>query len=286
MVKIDLFKAGHCMQCEKLARKKGVFKNVKFPMIVGYIEYGEEKVLFDTGYSEHFKECTSKYPQKLYDLLVPVTLEEKSENIYNVLKENNIDPESITKIILSHFHADHISGVNSFSNVDILCSKEGYKDFKDAKGLMAVREGYLKNLLPEDFESRSSYFENLEKVEKEDLLEGFNEAYWLDKSAGISLIELKGHKKGHFGLYIKSLNTFFIADSCWQREAYMNLDFPSFIGLSIQENKKDYINTIKKINKLYKLGINMIPCHCIKTYNEFKKEKNHDKKNKNNLLLF
>jgi glyoxylase-like metal-dependent hydrolase (beta-lactamase superfamily II) len=270
MIKIDLFQAGYCMQCEKIARRNGKIKNVKFPMIVGYIEYGKEKIIFDTGYSEHFKECTQKMPEKLYDLVVPVMLSEE-KNIYNILKKNGINPEEITKVILSHFHADHISGVSLFNNTKVLCSKIGFKDFSESKGLMAIKEGYLHKLLPKDFGDHAIFFEDLNKVDGV-ILEGFDNAYWIDQEKEIAIVELLGHKKGHYGLYIKELNVFFIADACWKRESFLNLDYPNIIGLSIQENKKEYIETINKLNKLSKSSdIKIIPSHCIDTYNDFKK---------------
>lgn len=272
MVSFKLFKAGYCKQCEKIARKSGDVKVAEFPMIVGLIEFGDEKVLFDTGYSRHFKECTGPLPEKLYDMLIPVTLDDDGD-IANILLKNGIDPYSITKVVLSHFHADHISGVRLFDHAQVICSKAGMEDFYSRGRIASIREGYLHGLLPDNFKDKAHFFEDLERV-NETLLAGFDNAFWLNKENEIAIVELPGHKKGHFGLYIKPLNTLFAADVCWRRETYIDLQMPSFIGLAVQEDKQAYVETIRLVHKLHhEQGVRIILCHCLDSYQDYLDEK-------------
>ncbi|MGX7148191.1 MBL fold metallo-hydrolase [Enterococcus ureasiticus] len=60
------------------------------PALSFYIEDGDEKILFDTGYSDVFK--------KNADLL-------------------NIDLSQVTKLALSHGHNDHTGGLNTISSI-------------------------------------------------------------------------------------------------------------------------------------------------------------------------
>ena len=57
---------------------------------------------------KRFFEATKKYPNKLYANLTKVFLK-KSEEVKEQLKENNIDCNEIKHIVISHFHADHVS---------------------------------------------------------------------------------------------------------------------------------------------------------------------------------
>lgn len=270
--KVKLLKVGYCKHCERIARKKGNFKNVKFPMIVGLIEDDEKgNILFDTGYSEHFHECTSKFPDKLYALTTPVTLPE-NEKIENILKKENLTTDDINYVVISHFHADHISGLRSFNKAKFVCSKLEYEQFKSLSGIKAVKKGFLKGLIPDNFEERTTFVENLDKINLEKEKLPFKTGYYFSKD--LSIVGLEGHSLGQIGMFVKN-DYFFIADACWFEETYKNLDLPSKITSFVFDNMKNYKKNVLKINELYKYNknIKIIPSHCNKTY---EREKNNE----------
>ena len=69
-------------------------------------------MLFDTGYSQRFFDATRQFPYRLYRHATPVTLRE-DELAINQLSTLNLRPSDITRIFISHFHADHISALLS-----------------------------------------------------------------------------------------------------------------------------------------------------------------------------
>lgn len=272
---LKLLKVGYCKHCERIARKKGAFKNIKFPMIVGLIKDPQSGyVLFDTGYSKHFFECTQTFPDKLYAMTTPVTLDD-NEKIEHLLEKENIKLTDIHYVVISHFHADHISGLKLFPNATFICSKDAIDDFQSKEGFFAVKKGYLKRLLPEKFESRLLLKESLPKEKTAKKIFPFNDAYAL--STNIKIIDLNGHAKGQIGLLINN-EYFLVADACWSDLAYKNIDLPSKITNFIFDDKNEYINNIKKLNTLYKNNkdIEIIPSHCENTYNRLNEKLNEE----------
>lgn len=269
---VKLLKIGYCKHCERIARQKGCFKNIKFPMIVGLIKDPQKgNILFDTGYSEHFFECTKQFPEKLYEITTPVSLPEE-EKIENVLKKENLTTNDINYVIISHFHADHISGLKSFNNAKFVCSRKEYEQFNQLSGIFAVKKGFLKGLIPSDFNKRVEFVEDYNEKSLDRDKEPFHSGYHFSNS--ISLVDLSGHSIGQIGMFVNN-DYFFIADACWFEETYKNLDFPSKITCLIFDDMENYENNILKINELHNhnKNIKIIPSHCNNTY---EREKNNE----------
>lgn len=265
--KIKLLKVGSCKQCERIAKKSGEFKHIDFPMIVGLIKHKEKgNILFDTGYSQHFFECTDKYPNKLYADITPVSLPD-DEQIENLLKKEGLSCDDINYVIISHFHADHISGLNLFKKATFICSKEALHDLENNHNLFALKKGYLKDLIPDDFTRRLLLINDFNSKKLNSTLEPFGVGFPFTKDESLSFVYLEGHAKGQIGLIIEN-EVFFVADACWFDDTYKNLDYPLSITKLFFDNDKEYKRTVNKLNKLYLTNkkIKIIPSHCENSY--------------------
>lgn len=68
-------------------------------------------------------------------------LQEKNEEIPLLLKSEELKPEDINYVILTHLHLDHIGGLDLFKNAKIIFSRKGWGFFHSSKfPLMAPRE--------------------------------------------------------------------------------------------------------------------------------------------------
>jgi len=74
-VEIKLHQVGYCTHPEFMVKRGGSFSSIKFPALVAHIKYDDKNLLFDTGYGTHFFDATAKFPEKIYALTTPVTLE-------------------------------------------------------------------------------------------------------------------------------------------------------------------------------------------------------------------
>ncbi len=117
-------------------------------------------MLFDTGYAPRMVEATSHWPYWLYAKATPFSAPPQMAALEQ-LKRFNLTPSDINVIIVSHFHADHVSGLIDFPNAKFICSREGYDDIAPRTGFNAMRKGYIPTLMPTDFAQQATLFDAL-----------------------------------------------------------------------------------------------------------------------------
>ena len=153
---ITFIEAGSTEQLEKFVNPEtGKWKKIKFPATVAVIEHSKAGViLFDTGYSPRFHEKTKYFPEKIYALITPIKNSPES-TAFSQLKKIGINPNDISHVVLSHFHADHISGAADFNKAKYIYSFHELNYFKSLSRIMQVKSGFIAGLLPDDLENRA-----------------------------------------------------------------------------------------------------------------------------------
>jgi len=217
-------------------------------------------------------DMSRKWPLWLYQKITPVHVKD-DQTLVHQLENKGIRPEEIKTIFLSHFHADHIAGIQDFPNAAILCSQKGYKAIAHTQGFGALRKGFAKGLLPEDVETRLLWIEDSKTVPLEHSLQPFIEGKDIFGDGSLLAIALPGHAEGQYGLLFKNQNqqsVFLIADSCWSSAAYRDYRLPSPITYLVHDQKKAYQETLLKLHRLYKSNphIRIIPSHCQEVWKE------------------
>lgn len=257
---MKVFIAGSCKNLECLAFKGGAFKKVDFPALCVFFKVlhnnQEINILFDSGYSEHFFKATSNFPEKLYALSTPVSL---NSTLKSQLKLHNIT--KIDFIFISHFHADHIGGLKDFEKVSFIASKEAYESFIHKNKWSNLRQGVLPNLLPKDFKERLI---DIKTLQKSAFNKDFQEAYlWLDC---FFIVPLFGHALGQYGLFFtyKNQEIFLIADSIWDYKSLMDNALPSKLTHFLLSDTKEFYHTIKCLQNMQHSNpkVLFVPSHC------------------------
>jgi len=101
-------------------------KTMNFCWLFYYIEYGDKKILVDTGFNNE------KYI-RLFSI-------KKYVRPAELLKRNSISPEDITDIIITHAHFDHIDGIDSFPGAGIIISQTELDLVKQGRYGVSMRE--------------------------------------------------------------------------------------------------------------------------------------------------
>jgi N-acyl homoserine lactone hydrolase len=98
---------------------------IKVFTYVWFITDGKTKILVDTGLRDvnEINKMVIPDPGEKCKFVIP-----EGEDIISVLKKNNLTPQSIDYVILTHLHYDHISNSKLFTNAKTVLSRKGLKN--------------------------------------------------------------------------------------------------------------------------------------------------------------
>ncbi len=265
-VKLHLNYAGHCLANERHAIRSGQNKVIKFHALWGLIQHPNHGwILFDTGYTRRFYDATKNFPSRIYALATKVSISQ-DEEVLSQLKQAGISSEDIKFIIVSHFHADHVGGLHDFPSAHIITSKKGLNQVRKMSSLFSFRKGILKGLIPNDLESRASFYEDFNTGKS---IPDLGLVYDLFNDESIMIVPLEGHARGQFGLLLSTSKSqyFLVADAAWLHESFEELTLPHPIVRTFIDSWKALVKSLNRIHQFYKNNPEtvVVPTHCAST---------------------
>lgn len=249
---VTLYSCGTCRNNAASVFRGEKKREIVFPALVCRIEHAEYgNILFDTGYSDRiFK---NGFVSKIYNRLNPASVREEDTIRYKMKAEGC----KIGYIILSHAHPDHIGCLKDFEDYKLLATRDCLKSFEKA----GIRDLVFKNQVPDRSEKvdavclepmAPSYYDNDSTAK---MLSGsFKEIYNIFGDGSVFGIRLDGHSKGQLGVYIPEFSLFLAADASWGHYFADRVDQMRFIPRRIQNNFKEYKDTILRIKHFEKLN--------------------------------
>ncbi len=272
-VKVRFFSTGYIVANRSLAERSGQRSKVRFHATVALIEHPKFGLtLFDTGYSPRFFEATQRWPYRAYRWATRVFTNE-AWTIESWLRSEAIDPLEIRRVVLSHFHADHIGGVRAFPNSDFIASVTGWNAVRRRRGVSAVRHAFLPSLLPEDFGSRLHTIDPIHSPG----FGSFASCHDLFGDGSVRLFDLSGHAAGQLGALLQlsdGRRCFLLADAYWARTEVESNALPSFAFRVLADDNRAALDTRSAIQsvRLIDPTIEFVCTHCP----EFSREQQFD----------
>jgi glyoxylase-like metal-dependent hydrolase (beta-lactamase superfamily II) len=276
-LKFRLLKVGHCMHPECIAMQGGSWSGVRFPALCGLIEHPQHgAILFDTGYSHHFLDATSPFPERLYRWVTPVTLEPQ-DSLLSQLALLGLKATDIRHVIISHYHGDHVAGLKDFPNARFLSMRADYDQMCARSRLTNLLGGCLPRLLPHDFHARIDFAEDARAVALPGEFKPFDIGFDLFGDGSLIGVPLPGHARGQMGLALRQLDDrplFLVADACWSRDALRLDRQPTWIAGRLFDSTDRYRATFQNLRALAlrQSDVAILPSHCEKTWKAWPNE--------------
>ncbi len=184
--------------------------------------------------------------------------------IKDCARDNGIDINKLTKIIITHHDFDHIGSLAAFKraypNIKILASakEERYISGKE-KSLRLQQAEEIYNEIPEEKKEEARNFhefiESIETVKVDVCLKDKDSFPWC---GGIEIISTPGHMPGHICVYVKESKTLISGDALVIEQGNLAIANPEYT--------LDMVNAKASIKKLLDYNIDKIICYHGGTY--------------------
>ncbi|PMS33401.1 metallo-beta-lactamase superfamily protein [Trinickia symbiotica] len=272
-----LLKVGHCSHPECIAQRGGRFAAVPFPALACLLIHPRHgPMLFDTGYSDAFFTATKRFPEHLYRLVTPVSLN-PGESLATQLGLHGFTPDDIKHLFVSHLHADHIAGIGDYPRAKIFVMRAEVEAMRRASRIGGLRRGYLRMLLPDRFDMTLTYVDDCPRVVLPDSMRPFRYGFDLLGDGSLTGVPLPGHTAGQLGLLFKTTEArtvFLVADACWSLDALRRDRAPTWIASQLFADKREYLSTFAGLRQVLarQESLMMVPSHCESTWKQLSDE--------------
>jgi glyoxylase-like metal-dependent hydrolase (beta-lactamase superfamily II) len=222
-------------------------------------------LLWDTGYAMRLLDATATLPFSLYRRITPLCLRPELA-VSAQLARFGLTPADIGRVLLSHFHADHLAGLRDFPQAELITSRAAYAAVATRRGLAALRRGFIPALLPADFASRLTLLSTF----KDAPLPGLGPTHDLFGDGSLRLVALPGHARGQIGLLAETSSgpRLFAADSCWLSRSVRERRPPHRLTDLLVDDARAVRSTIERLSLFLHAcpEVVLVPSHCPEAY--------------------
>lgn len=268
-VELHWLRVGHCLQLEALARRGAPPRIIEFPSYAAAIRRIDAPergwTLVDTGYADHFLAATARPPALAYRALLPVTLPVEEE-LPRQLAGLGIDPADVRRIVVTHFHGDHVAGLRDYPAAEIVSGGAASAQILGSSKLAALRHGLLPAMLPEDVRDRLTPAEDGQEL----ILTGAARLRTWDVAGDRSIVavDLPGHMPGHLGVLLNAAGrpVLLVGDAAWSTRSIAELTPPSRLAGIAFDDWAAARGSLGDLHRLHQAhsdeGLLMLPAHC------------------------
>jgi glyoxylase-like metal-dependent hydrolase (beta-lactamase superfamily II) len=272
-VELHLLQVGRCRHPEWVTIRGGRWRAVDFPSLVALIRHPRfGALLYDTGYADHFETATAPFPERFYRWLTPVHLPPE-ERLAAQLARHGLRSEDVQRVMISHFHADHVAGLRDLPRATFMALEADYA--RQLGGGQSVwrmlRHGVLPALLPADFGSRLALADGRPVVDLGSAWKPFDRGYDLLGDRSLIGIPLPGHSPAQLGVLLRDQRDRLVllaADACWSSRAWREQRMPSILARPIFDDWHAYRRTLGGLLQIAQRhpDLEIIPSHEIPSH--------------------
>ena len=257
-----LLDTGYCLASESNVIRGGRRRQIAChaPVaLLGHPQHGW--TLFDTGYAPRILDATRTWPFSLYRRMTPLRLNPRLAVVAQ-LGALSLTTGDIRRVVVSHFHADHIAGLRDFPHAELIASHAAWDDARQRRGFRALLRGVIPALIPDDFAARARLIDDFTGP----TVPALGPTHDLFGDGSALLVLLPSHARGQLGLLARTErgDLLLAADGCWLSRSYRERRPPPAFANLIADDPRALAATIDKLHDfaLARPEVAILPTHC------------------------
>ncbi|MEP6564857.1 MAG: MBL fold metallo-hydrolase [Mesorhizobium sp.] len=246
---------------ERLILRGGSWKTVSLRVRYGLILHPQAgAVLIDTGYTPHAVTGPNRsVALRLYGAVLRPALN-AAEQPLPLLAHFGLTPRDIRAVIVTHFHADHMSGLSLFPNARFIANDAAWSRAKARTAWQNLRHGVFSELFPADFESRLDGLSSRQQIASRGGIPGGGDLFG---DGSVVAVDLPGHADGQFGLLFPRIERplLYAVDAQWLLAALVENRTPGLPATLLAEDAAALEPTSEKLRRFLATGGEVMFCH-------------------------
>lgn len=217
-------------------------------------------VLIDTGYSPRVTHAPGRSLMlRLYQKVLKARLNGQHLPA-QVLRHQGYRPADVQRIIVTHFHADHVAGLRDFPNAQFILHRPSLDAILGASKWQNLRHGVFPELLPPDIADR------VVDVTTRPIVEaplGLGAGRDLMGDNSLLGVDLPGHASGHFGICFAQMAQplLFAVDTQWMLAALSQNRMPRWPATMVAADRQGWIDSTQMAAQFRQNGGTVVLAH-------------------------
>src|SRR5262245_19301691 len=244
---------------ERLVLAGGRWSRIEIPIRYGlWVHERHGPVLIDTGYSPRVTQGRQRsFALRLYNALLKPRLIESAAPLAQ-LSALGFGPLEVTRIVITHFHADHVAGLNDFPNARIVASSDAFRRLMRMSTPGQLHNVFYPELLPDDLADRLL---PIEASRATALPYGLGEGFDLFGDGSLVAVPLPGHALGHHGLFWPQHSMLYAVDAQWLIQAILEERLPRGPARLTYADEAAMMASCAAVRRFAEAGGRVVLCH-------------------------
>ena len=219
--------------------------DVEFPVFAFVLEHPEGTILIDTGLG--FDVDTPRWQRRF----VPTVAGRAP--LEAAMRTHGLDPDAVTRVVLTHLDWDHVGGVGAFAHAEVLVHRAEH----EAATSRAQRIRYRPELWPTTFSPRVYDL-------ADEPLGPFPQSLAITGRGDVRLVPLPGHSAGQVGVVadVGDASVLFCADHVLRQDWFAeDLAAGRTLGLGIFFPRAAHETSRRVLRLVEETGAILVPSH-------------------------
>ncbi|MCA9190478.1 MAG: MBL fold metallo-hydrolase [Planctomycetales bacterium] len=261
---VKFHNGGYCWQLARLAGSKSWKPRRFFAVFLSFVHPKYGLCVIDTGYGPRVRAAQRTFNGRLLNFLLPIPRNQPFEQANYLASGHGISTHHVNLVFVSHFHADHIGGLDLFPHSTFVYRHETLEELQAVSGYSQLRHGFLPMLIPSFFESQGCKVGEACFTQHAERLPGL-QVYDFFKDGSVLLLDLPGHALGHTGYFLRlqDKSLLYAVDAFWDLEAFQKSARLPAPSRAATFNWPAYCRTQETLRNIqHTLKLNPLGCHC------------------------